>query len=150
MEFMKNILLILLVTSCISFLSGCTSITYTDTTNTPQIDKQSQSAYKEILITNYGYYLFNTLPLGSGGLTDGSFSLFKDNVNLDKAMQALKDECKKNEINNFSNIQVSQKSTCTFGWVPYLGTTLGLYWFKEIQISAVLYSDKFKNEKEAQ
>ena len=148
MKFMKNLFKMLCIACALSCICGCTSITYTESDASPEI-KGGNGIYRQILISNYGYYLFNCIPLGCGGLSDGSFELFSDNVNLDKAMQTLKDECAKDNADAFSNIQVSQTSTCIFSWVPYLGSTLGIYWFKEIQISAAIYSENFKIEKDA-
>lgn len=145
---MKNFFKTLFLACVLSCICGCTSITYTEADASPEI-KGGSGPCRQILISNYGYYLFNCLPLGCGGLSDGSFELFSDNVNLDKAMRTLKDECAKFKSESFSNVQVSQTSTCIFSWVPYLGTTLGIYWFKEIQISAAIYSESFKTESPA-
>lgn len=148
MKSMKTFFKMLSIACALSCICGCTSITYTEAGASPEI-KGGNGAYKQVLISNYGYYLFNCLPLGCGGLSDGSFELFSDNVNLDKAMKILKDECANEKSKSFSNVQVSQTSTCIFGWVPYIGTTLGIYWFKEIQISAAIYSENFKTERDA-
>lgn len=126
-------------------LCGCTSVSYTDAYSA---DGSADKNAKQVLITNYGYYLFNSVPLFSGGLEDGSFSLFHKNINLDRTMGILKDECQRLNVKKVDDIQFEENSTCFFGWVPYIGTTLGIYWFKEVQISAVLHSDNFNQKKE--
>ena len=124
-------------------LCSCTSVTYT---NARSEDGSVNPKAKQVLITNYGYYLFNCVPLFSGGSTDGSFSLFSRNIKLEKAMNILKDECERLDVKKVSDIQFDENSTCFFSWVEYIGTTLGIYWYKDVQLSAVLYSDKFNQE----
>ena len=124
-------------------LCSCTSVTYTDAYSD---NGGSEQNCKQVLITNYGYYLFNCVPLFSGGAEDGSFRLFHNNINLDRTMGVLKDECVRLDVKKVDDIQFEESSTCFFGWVPYIGATLGIYWFKEVQLSAVLHSDKFKQE----
>lgn len=92
----------------------------------------------QIMITNYGYYLFNCVPLFSGGIEDGSFALFSDKVNVDSAMRTLKIKCEEMNAARICDVQATKTSTCCLSWVPYIGTTLGLYWYKEVQISAVV------------
>ena len=126
-------------------LCGCTSVSYSDAYSADGgVDKNA----KQVLITNYGYYFFNCVPLFSGGPRDGSFRMFRNNINLNKTMGVLKDECERLDVAKVDDIQFDEHSTCFFGWVPYVGTTLGIYWFKEVQLSAVLHSDKFNQEKE--
>ena len=126
-------------------LCACTSVSYTDAYSAGGgADKNA----KQVLITNYGYYLFNCVPLFSGGAEDGSFSLFHNNINLERTMGVLKRECERLDDKKVSDIQFDEHSTCFFGWVSYIGSTLGIYWFKEVQLSAVLHSDKFNQEKE--
>ena len=92
----------------------------------------------QIMITNYGYYLFNCVPLFSGGIEDGSFALFSDKVNVDSAMRTLKIKCEEMNAARICDVQSTKTSTCCLSWVPYIGTTLGLYCYKEVQISAVV------------
>lgn len=124
-------------------LCSCTNVSYTAARgeNGNMIPKA-----KQVLITNYGYYLFNCVPLFSGGEDDGSFSLFSRNIKLEKAMNTLKAECERLDVKKVSEIQYDEKATCFFSWVEIIGTTLGIYWYKDYQLSAVLYSDKFNQE----
>ncbi|MBO6103153.1 MAG: hypothetical protein J6P03_07885 [Opitutales bacterium] len=124
-------------------LCACTSVSYTDARAENGSVKPNA---KQVLITNYGYYLFNCVPLFSGGGSDGSFSLFSNNIKLDKTMNILKDECERLGVKKVSDIQFDENSTCFFSWVEVIGTTLGIYWYKDVQLSAVLYSDKFSQE----
>lgn len=116
--------------------SGCTGVNYSEP-HEGAIVENADGKYKRILITNYGYYLFNAIPLGSGGHEDDSFSLFSDNVSLETAMEIFNAECEKYNVTEVSDLQVQRTETSFFSWAP-LGTTLGIYWYKEIQISATV------------
>lgn len=117
-------------------LSGCTGVNYSEPHQAGMVESLD-GEYKRILVTNYGYYLFNTIPLGSGGHTNDSFSLLSDNVSLDAAMKTFKAECEKYNVTEVADLQVERSETSFFSWAP-LGTTLGIYWYKEIQISATV------------
>lgn len=132
MKFIKIISLLIIV-----LLASCTGINKTPPQSKLKIVNLTDDT-QQILITNYGYYLFNWIPLGCGGVEDGSFSLFSDHVNLQSAMQSFNEECKKLGVKDISNLQAKPFSTCFFSWVPYVGTSFGIYWYKEIQVSGVI------------
>ena len=117
---------------------GCTSVSTTPQTDTPQISGLENSPYRQMMLTNYGYYLFNWIPLFSGGDGENSFALFSDTVNLKSAMRTFAEKCRTMNADEVADLQTSEKSTCFLSWVPYIGTSLGLYWYKEIQVSAVV------------
>ena len=119
------------------FLSCCTGINKSEKQSEIKIVSLDGTT-QQILVTNYGYYLFNWIPLGSGGEENNSFSLFSDHVNLDSAMKSFNEECKKLGAVEIANVQAKPFSTCYFSWIPYFGTTFGLYWYKEIQVSGVV------------
>ncbi len=125
----------------LTYLVGCTGVSYSDDHSKPRVENIDGN-YKRVLVTNYGYYLFNWIPLGSGGSTDTSFELFGDNVNLKDAMQTLNDECAKLGATEISDLHVSPSSTCFFTWCPFFGTSMGIYWYKEIQVSATIATGK--------
>lgn len=128
--------IVLLFTAALS--AGCTSVSTTPQTDTPQISGLENSPYRQIMLTNYGYYLFNWIPLFSGGKDEDSFALFSDTVNLKAAMKTLDEKCRALNADEVADLQTLEKSTCFLSWVPYIGTSLGLYWYKEIQVSAVV------------
>lgn len=138
----SNVLKLILLLS-FALLCGCTSVNYSASHKKGTVES-IDGAYKRILITNYGYYLFNSIPLGSGGDAEDSFSLFTDNVNLNAAMDMFNAECKKNNVTEVSDLQVEKTETCYFSWAPW-GTTLGIYWYKEIQISATVSVNDSEN-----
>ena len=126
-------------------LCSCTTITSSTPQEDPKISDINANA-EQIMITNYGYYLFNCIPLGSGSNTNNSFTLFSDKVNLTETMKTFNDECKKRKVSEFSNMQVEKNSTCFFSWSP-ITTTLGIYWYKEIQLSATINQQQQKKDK---
>lgn len=121
-----------------ALLAGCTSVSTTPKTSAPQVSGLENSPYRQIMLTNYGYYLFNWIPLFSGGKGEDSFALFSDTVNLETAMKTLDEKCRALDADEVADLQTSEKATCFLSWVPYIGTSLGLYWYKEIQVSAVV------------
>lgn len=142
---MKNLIKIAIILPLI-LLASCTSISTTSPQESPKIlgmDGQT----KQIMITNYGYYLFNCIPLASGSNADGSFEFFSDKVNLKDAMKSLNDECQKLGTTQVSNVQTEKTSTCFFDWSPLFSSTFGIYWFKEIQLSASINFEKNSQSK---
>ena len=128
------------------FLSSCTGISHTDAQTKPEISGIDEKA-EQIMITNYGYYLFNWIPLGSGSNTNNSFTLFSDKVNLTETMRSFNEECKKRGVKEFANLQTEQTSTCFFDWCP-ISTTLGIYWYRDVQLSATIHLDKESTTKD--
>lgn len=147
------------------FAAGCTGVSSTSAYDTDsdgvstvsagaQADVSERRAgmqKTQIMVTNYGYYLFNCIPLFSGGIEPDSFELFSDRVNVNSAMQTLKIKCEEMNAARICDVQSTKTSTCCLSWVPYIGTTLGIYWYKEVQISAVVSTDaaaaaKFQGE----
>ena len=77
--------------AALSALAGCTGVDQSGAHNAPKIEN-IDGQYKRVLVTNYGYYLFNWIPLASGGESDGSFDMFSDNVNVEDAMTVIDSE----------------------------------------------------------
>ncbi len=121
-------------------LTSCTGVTHSQRQETPKISGIDKNA-EQIMITNYGYYLFNCIPLGSGSTENNSFELFSDKVNLNSAMQTFNNECERLGATQIANLQAEKNSTCFFSWCS-IGTTLGIYWYKEIQVSGTINSTK--------
>ncbi len=126
----STILLVLIL----ALTSSCTSVMQSEAKSSPKIS-DIDGTHKRILVTNYGYYLFNCIPLFCGGTEDGDFQLFRNNVNQTKALNTLTKTCNKLGINELADIQSQTTSTCFFDWAPF-GTTFGIYWYREIQIAA--------------
>lgn len=137
MNIFKSLTLVVPLLSVL--LSGCTGVNYSEPHQAGLIENLD-GKYKRILVTNYGYYLFNAIPLGSGGHTDDSFSLLSDNVSLDAAMKTFNAECEKYNVTEVADLLVEKNETSFFSWAP-LGTTLGIYWYREIQVSATVSLD---------
>lgn len=117
--------------------AGCTTVVETENTLSPRVETLGAANSRQIMVTNYGYYLFNTIPLFSGGDEDGSFTLFSDKVNLDSAMKTFSKRCEDLNAKRVSDIQTEETSTCFFSWVKFLNTTWGIYWYRQVQVSGV-------------
>ena len=125
----------LILTIPFLLLASCTSVSTTSPQSSPKISGQNGQS-QQIMITNYGYYLFNCIPLASGSYADGSFEMFSDRVDTPSVMKSFNDQCKELGVTKISNVQIEKTSTCFFDWAPIFSSTFGIYWYKEIQLSA--------------
>ena len=95
---------------------------------------------EHITVSNYGYYLFNLIPICCGN-TDPDSSLatacFSDEVNLPKVQGVLINEVKARGC-QVAEIQPLCQSTCFFSAIPFIGNSLGIIWYRDVQVSAVL------------
>ena len=62
---------------------------------------------------------------------------FQDDVTLPDVQRILVNEGKASGT-LVTQIQPMRTSTCFFSAIPYIGNTLGIVWYKEIQLSAIL------------
>lgn len=127
---------------------GCVTI---DESHPGTLDKFAIASTKggpeeHIVVSNYGYYLFNCIPIFCGNVNPDSssaISMFSDDVTLEATQKVLIDTVKARKCRVVS-LQPYAKSTCFFSMIPYLGNTLGLVWYKEVQMSAVLVKPESK------
>lgn len=129
---MKGFILILF--SSLLF-SGCMSIERSSTEYMTVGGMVVQG--EQVLISNYGYYLFGSIPLFTGSETGSGTSFFSDGATLDKTQKYLSDLADK-EGAAVVHIQPMVNSTCSFSAIPIIGSTLGLFWYKEVQLSATI------------
>jgi len=95
---------------------------------------------EHVHVSNFGYYLFNCIPIFCGNTArdrQGNTIWFSDEVTLAKTQAILIDEAR-NRNSKLAELQPAVKSTCFFSSIPYVGTTFGILWYKEVQMSAVL------------
>ena len=95
---------------------------------------------EHVHVSNFGYYLFNCIPLFCGNTAQdhrGNTVWFSNEVTLEKTQDIMIEEVKSRKC-QVAELQPQVKSTCFFGAIPYVGTTFGLLWYKEVQMSAVL------------
>lgn len=92
---------------------------------------------EQILITNYGYYLFGFIPLFTGSDTGKGLSIFVDDATLDKTQKYLS-KLADEEGASIVHIQPKVSSTCSFSVIPMIGSTLGILWYKDVQLSATM------------
>lgn len=100
---------------------------------------------EQIIISNYGYYLFGSIPLFTGSDTGSGTSFFSDGATLDKTQRYLSKLADK-ENSAIVHIQPMVNSTCSFSAIPVIGSTLGLFWYKEVQLSATIVDLSNTNE----
>ena len=126
---MRDILTAALVTSC---LTGCFSI---EAARTP-------GGERHVLVSNYGWYLFNWLPLACGNADpNGStpWVLFRDDVTMDKVQQRFSDyrtACGVSIVNlnyhNQEDVLLNLPGTDIPLPLPYVIT------YREVQLSGVV------------
>ena len=131
-DFMKNYIFLLL---CSLLFSGCMSI---ERSSTEFVTVGGVVVPGEqILISNYGYYLFGSIPLFTGSETGSGTSFFSDGATLDKTQKFLA-KLADEENAAVVHIQPMVHSTCSFSAIPVIGSTLGLFWYREVQLSATI------------
>lgn len=125
-----------------ALLSGCISVERSRKTVFDRLPVEGTPGTPEehVHVSNYGYYLFNSIPLFCGDASKngtGNTVFFRDDVTLAKMQNVLLEEVSRRPY-SIVEIQPKTSSTCFFSVVPYVGNTFGIFWYKEIQISAVM------------
>lgn len=95
---------------------------------------------EHVHVSNYGYYLFNHYPLFCGDTRPGRVGktrFFGGEVDVQGVASALFEEVGERR-GRISEIQPKTYSTCFFSCIPYVGNSLGILWYREAQLSAVL------------
>lgn len=93
-----------------------------------------------VTVSNYGYYLFYFIPLFCGNTVDGHLGntvWFQNQVTLEKVQSVLIREVKPKNP-QVTCLQPHAHETCFFSVIPYIGNSLGIVWYKQIDLSAVL------------
>lgn len=118
-------------------LAGCFSL------ETAELTKCGD---ENLLVTNYGWYLFNVLPVATGNATEGAVSptvFFRNDVTMDKVQKRAQRyaEQKQKQLSdltyhNHSSVMFNIPGTDFPVPIPYVLT------FREIQLSGVLKSEK--------
>ena len=91
------------------------------------------------VVSNYGWYLFDSVPLVCGNPDSSScwaWTFFDDEVTTeavqgDLTRYAARQNCELLDINFYRD------STCMLP-IPYVNTTFGILWYREVQVSGVL------------
>lgn len=133
---------ILVLATLAALLSGCISVERSKRTVFDRLPVEGTPGTPEehIHVRNYGYYLFNSIPLFCGDASKdgtGNTVFFRDDVTLAKMQNVLLEEVSRKAY-SIIELQPKTSSTCFFSVVPYVGNTLGIFWYKEVQISAVM------------
>jgi len=126
----------------LALLNGCVSVQRTARVAPAGVGIQGTpgTPVEHVHVSNFGYYLFNFIPIFSGNTANdrrGNTIWFSDEVTLAKTQAIMVDEVRSRN-SSVAEIQPQVTSTCFFGAIPYVGTTFGILWYKEVQMSAVL------------
>ena len=81
----------------------------------------------------------------TGNETGTGTTFFSDGATLDKTQKYLSELADK-EGAAVVHVQPMVHSTCSFSAIPIFGTTFGLFWYKEVQLSATLVKLSETNE----
>ena len=122
--------------------AGCVSVQKTNRVALAGVTIQGTAGTptEHIHVSNFGYYLFNCIPICCGNTASdrhGNTIWFSDEVTLAKTQDIMLDQVHDRNY-RMTEIQPQTKSTCFFSTIPYVGTTFGILWYKEVQMSAVL------------
>ena len=118
-------------------LAGCFSL------ETAELTKCGD---ENLLVTNYGWYLFNVLPVATGNAVEGALSptvFFRNDVTMDKVQKRAQRYADKKgkrlsdlAYHNHSSVMFNIPGTDFPVPIPYVLT------FREIQLSGVLKSEQ--------
>lgn len=134
-----SVILLLVGTGCVNFQKtnnvALQGLEVLDTKGKPE---------EVVTVSNYGYYLFNVLPIFCGNTVDGRIGntvWFQNHVTLERTQGVLMREIKPMRP-LVTNLQPHAYETCFFSVIPYIGNSLGIVWYKQIDLSAVLVKPK--------
>lgn len=133
------VLLFFAGTGCVNFVkTNNVALKGLDVLGTPGVTKEC------VTVSNYGYYLFNVLPVFCGNTVDGRLGntiWFQNHVTLEKTQSVLMREVQPGRP-IVTCLQPHSHETCFFSVIPYIGNSLGIVWYKQIDLSAVLVKPK--------
>ena len=126
----------------LSLIAGCVSVQKTSRVVPTGVAVQGSpgTPVEHVHVSNFGYYLFNCIPLFCGNTEAGlrgETVWFSDEVTLAKVQGVMLEQVRSRKC-QVADIQPYAKSTCFFSAIPYVGNTFGILWFKEVQMSALL------------
>lgn len=127
--------------AAVLLLAGCYSMETATTTQFRNdrilgIDAQPVG---HAVVSNYGWYLFDKFPLVCGNpdpTSSAAWSFFDDEVTPDAVQNDLTRYAAKNKC-EVVDLNFYRDSTCMLP-IPYVNTTFGILWYREIQVSGVL------------
>ena|GEM_PF-718628 len=138
---MRQLEVCVCVVASLMLVAGCVSVQQTNKVSAGvALQGTSGTPAEHAYVSNFGYYLFNCIPIFCGNTADdrrGNTIWFSDEVTLAKTQGIMVDHVR-NRNCQMAELQPQVKSTCFFSSIPYVGTTFGILWYKEVQMSAVL------------
>jgi len=133
------VLLLFMGTGCVNYVeTNNVALKGLDVLGTPGVTEEC------VTVSNYGYYFFNVLPIFCGNTVDGRLGntiWFQNYVTLERTQSVMMREIKpKRPI--VTCLQPHSYETCFFSVIPYIGNSLGIVWYKQIDLSAILVKPK--------
>lgn len=131
------------MTLAVAILAGCSNVTTAPLSfhdRPMDIQGNKGEPIEQVVVENHGWYFFNYIPILSGRFTHDdkeTFEWFSDEVTLEKLQHELVLQAKKKNA-YCTNINVFYNATCMLSMIPYVGTSFGILWYKEMQISSDL------------
>ena len=134
--------------AAILMAAGCVSIDRCDASVFPNltIDGSNLRAREHIVVSNFGYYIFNTFPLICGNANPRRilpFKLFSSHVSLPYMQAILSHEAKKRGHVKIASLTSHYDAAPCFTISTDAMSILGmLFSYREVQLSAVLMDDE--------
>ncbi len=94
---------------------------------------------EHVHVSNYGWYLFNKYPLICGNANHDSWwgsVLFTDHVTPEIVQGRLTERARRIDA-QVADLHYTYNATCMLP-IPYVNTTFGILWYKEMQTSGVI------------
>jgi hypothetical protein len=116
-------------------LTGCVSTEHTG--KKVYQEGTLQNAGHQLHASNYGYFLFNAIPIVSGDTQQpGKIAWFRDDVSLERVQHLLVNQADQQHA-AIIDLAPTLSSTCWLGF-----PTFGIVWYKEIQVSGIIVNPK--------
>lgn len=130
MKKVKRIFVMGVALSAIMLISSCATYQVSKDFNGQKVEADSAGAVPVAYIhaKNYGYYLFNAVPLISGDCEKtGNTSWFTDNVNPENSVDLLTKKSKELGATNVTDISSTYRTSGMY--------TLWIFWYRGAQSS---------------
>ncbi len=127
---MKQFIISLALIVSVFAITGCSSTSIAQNGNFI-VGPTGQPAMGQITYTNYGFYLWNCVPMFSGSvLNPGGFALFTNTVTPELAVKAMGFQAKNNGATRIANVTTEFDSS--YNWYTVF------FWTRTVHASATM------------
>jgi hypothetical protein len=123
----KAIKLFVVIAVFIILMVGCTNVEIAKKFDGQLTEVTDSLPVAHINVDNYGYYLFNCIPLISGNTKNASTRLFTDTVRVEPVVARLTAEANRLGASKTTNIKTSVEESGII--------TLWIFWYRGVQAS---------------